>query len=53
MKVYEIEYYAYLPKIFFSAGSGSAFFPQPDQDPDPWKQTSDPHPWTFVLYFGY
>ena len=44
MMVYDIEFYAYLPKIkiyyflYFDFRS--------DPDSDPWKKMSDPHPWS-------
>ena len=55
MMVYNIEFYAYLPKLGicfssfrFKVGSGvesgSGFFPA-EPDPDPLKKMSDPHPW--------
>ena len=50
MMVYDIEFYAYLPKkriyFFFISIKGRIririFF---QSDPDPWKKMSDPHPW--------
>ena len=54
MMVYNIEFYAYLPKIwiyFFSISISGRIrsrirniFPA-EPDPDPWKKMSDPHPW--------
>ena len=59
MMVYNIEFYAYLPKrlkykyifLFISiSGRIQNIFPaEPDLDPYPLKKMSDPHPWLMVL----
>ena len=52
--VYNIEFYAYLPKkkyiFFFISISGRIrnIFPA-EPDPDPWEKKSDPHPWVPLI----
>ena len=52
MIVYNIEYYAYLPKMLIYIFLHFDFRSDPDlfaavPDSDPWKQMSDPHPWLY------